>query len=374
VVKKIKMNISRFALVLVSLFPFFNVSLIAQITIESSDFPGKADTVRYTLVTDFTIDYQSTGPESVWDFSFLGGDEQELIEHLSVDDADMLTQSLFGSTVMPSYRATYYLPATAIPFGELGGFMDIPIEDFYRFYRKTPTAMNVVGLSLAVGEYGLGSRSDTIELAYQFPMTYGQECTSRGYTFLDLTFALPAQLKQYRQRVSEVDGYGEITTPYGTFDAIRIHQRIEELDSIYYEFEEGVGQWFTLPGIVTHEYEWWAKDQNGPVLRIVTNEVFEQEQITDVRYRDSVRTELIADLNNHVVEQFVLYPNPSSDVIAINSSREILYVLVYDLNGKVLMRESGVHLIDVSSLEKGLYLVKVCFSNYVSANQFFVKN
>jgi len=327
-----------------------------QIEIEATDFPGKADTVRYTNVFDFGIDYQSTGPGLFWNFTNLGGDSQTLLRHNSVDDADMFTQGLFGAAVLPTYRATYYLPATAIPFGDLSDLLGVPIEDFYRFYRKTLTGMNIIGLSLSAGGYGLGSRADTIETAYHFPMTFGQNYDSRGYTHLDLSFVLPAQLIQYRQRSSVVDGFGNIATPYGTFDVLRIHHVINELDSIYFDFD-GVGQWFELPVPISHEYEWWAKDQKGPILRVVTNEILGEEILTSVMYRDSFRYELVASIEEHQNFDFSIFPNPTSDYLEISSSPEYTNLYVISMSGALVLESDKISKLDISNLQAGSYQI-----------------
>lgn len=334
----------------------FGSFLFGQIEIVASDFPGKGDTVRYTNVFDFAIDYQSTGPGLFWNFSNLGGDSQTLLRHNSVDDADMFTQSLFGSVVLPAYRATYYLPATAIPFAELSGLLGIPIDDFYRFYKKSATDLNIIGLSLSAGGYGLGSRADTIETAHHFPMTFGQAYDSRGYTHLDFSFVLPAQLIQYRQRTSEVDGYGNIVTPYGSFDVLRIHHIVYEQDSIYFEFE-GAGQWFELPVPTSHEYEWWAKDQKGPILKVTTNEIFGEEVITDVMYRDSFRYELVASIVEKQNFEFNIYPNPASDYLEISASIEYDNLYIISMSGGLVLESEKTAKIDISTLQSGSYQI-----------------
>ena len=343
-------------LLLFSVCLLFGTLSFSQIEVEAADFPGKSDTVRYTNVFDFGLDYQSTGPGMFWNFTNLGGDSQTLLRHNSVDDADMLTQALFGSIVLPAYRATYYIPATAIPFDDLSSVLGVPIEDYYRFYRKTQTEMNIIGLSLSAGGYGLGSRSDTIETAYHFPMTFGQSYNSRGYTYLDLSFALPAQLIQYRQRSSEVDGYGSIATPYGTFDVLRIHHVINELDSIYFEFD-GAGQWFELPVPTSHEYEWWAKDQKGPILRVLTNEILGEEVITEVMYRDSFRYELVASIVEQQNFEFNVFPNPTSDYLEISAESDFNNLYIISMSGALVMESDKTSKIDVSALQSGSYQV-----------------
>lgn len=359
-----------FRYLLLAAFYVTAVSSQAQIEINASDFPGERDTVRYSNALDFTIDYSATGEDYFWNFSDLNPDSQTLINHLSVDDADNLTQAYFGPFVMPAYRATYYLPATAIPFDDLGQFVSIPIENFYRFYRKTSSELNVIGLSLSSGGYGLGSRSDTIETAYQFPMQFGQQFNSRGYTAIDMSIAVPAQIKQYRQRESEVDGYGELMTPYGTFDVLRVHNRIHELDSVYFEVS-GFGQWFALPVPVRNEYQWWTNGQKGAVLEVITNEIAGQEQVTEVRYRDNYRADLVASVEEGKVEALQIYPNPAAGKLFVKGVDSESHLTIYTASGQVLLEESyttqGVNL---SDWESGVYYVKITTGDHIVIKSF----
>ena len=140
----------------------------------ASDFPGKGDTVRYSVTNNVFNNYTETGANFNWDFSNLTPQSQTLMKHFSVDDADIITQSLFGSTVIPKYRATYYLPARELPLATLSGLLDLPVDEIYRFYRKTNNEMTVIGLSISAMGFGIGKRADSLEIAYKFPMEFGQ--------------------------------------------------------------------------------------------------------------------------------------------------------------------------------------------------------
>ena len=57
---------------------------------------------------------------------------------------------------------------------------------------------------------------------------------------------------------------------------------------------------------------------------------------------------------------FTIYPNPSTDLININSinNQSFTLVKVYDLSGKMLI-ESSDNKISVSNLSRGVYLLKI---------------
>lgn len=71
----------------------------------------------------------------------------------------------------------------------------------------------------------------------------------------------------------------------------------------------------------------------------------------------------------------VLYPNPTSDVIniLISDNQSILKVLIYNLLGQKLISSKSDQVIDVSQLEKGIYLIEVETKNGMSTKR-FIKN
>jgi hypothetical protein len=64
-----------------------------------------------------------------------------------------------------------------------------------------------------------------------------------------------------------------------------------------------------------------------------------------------------------------IYPNPSSDVITIESNQEIKNVYLYDSNGKLVYsntNSSSVYTIDVSKLVIGVYELKLESTNSIA--------
>ena len=81
-----------------------------------------------------------------------------------------------------------------------------------------------------------------------------------------------------------------------------------------------------------------------------------------------------ASTNDPVLRALVLYPNPVTNTLHIQSplANELSY-RIYDLRGKALSthHQSGQsHSIDVSGLAKGIYLLRVTHKNNTTAMQF----
>jgi hypothetical protein len=113
---------------------------------------------------------------------------------------------------------------------------------------------------------------------------------------------------------------------------------------------------------VSHEYEWWAKDQKLPVLKIVTSEVLGTETVTSIAYRDVFHYDLVASVKENIL-QLGIYPNPSTSQVYINSAEVIQSVALFDTQGKLVQEISKIAknstVLDVSQIEKGLYMLQV---------------
>ena len=54
-----------------------------------------------------------------------------------------------------------------------------------------------------------------------------------------------------------------------------------------------------------------------------------------------------------------IYPNPTSDIVYIDGNYTQLKVVVYDMLGKQVMNKSITNSIDISQLEKGVYILQL---------------
>ncbi len=97
----------------------------------------------------------------------------------------------------------------------------------------TADSVTSVGYSMVINNNEIPYKSDTIEKNYDFPIQFGNTTYSRGYTKTDMNPVYNGILKQHRVHSSSVDGWGSITTPYGTFNALRIKHEINPLFNFF---------------------------------------------------------------------------------------------------------------------------------------------
>ena len=64
-------------------------------------------------------------------------------------------------------------------------------------------------------------------------------------------------------------------------------------------------------------------------------------------------------LEDQVIFDYKIYPNPTSNVINIQGDISDLKVIIYDILGKVLMQAEAQERIDISFLKKGTYFLSL---------------
>ena len=66
-----------------------------------------------------------------------------------------------------------------------------------------------------------------------------------------------------------------------------------------------------------------------------------------------------ASVDDQTQLDIFIYPNPTSDIVNIEGNYSQLKVVVYDILGKQVMNKSITNSIDISQLEKGVYILKL---------------
>lgn len=335
------------------------VCVFGQITITKDDFGNAGDTVRMSVSADLQVDFLTTGANQNWDYSQLVPESQYLKEYSDISDAGTFANFLFGQFASPMYQASYFNESNAVPLDQISQFLPLPIESFNLVSRLTEDSLTSIGSIISVSGNLIPVKSDTIETRYDFPLNFGNTHFSRGYTYLNMNPIQNSIWIQHRTRNTEVDGWGTITTPFGTFSALRVRHDITEYDSLFLEVS-GIGFWVPVPVPLSHEYEWWTNGQKEPILKITTNQVQGNENVASVEYRDIYRG-LDAGLLEHTVE-VNLFPNPTAGKVLVKASSPLNSITILDLNGKVMFKQFNLKQnmveIDLQDFPVGSYLVE----------------
>ena len=354
-----------------------STAAFGQISITDANVPEADDHFVMSTLIDPTVDYLTTGANYTWDFSGLVPTSQYSTDFLPISEASALSNILFGMFAAPAYKASYFHASTELPLAELTQGLPLSVESISGFTRTTETAETMVGWEFVFNGQGIPVKSDTIETRYHFPLEYGDSYTSRGYTFLNLNPFYDAQWIQHRYRESEVDGWGTLTTPYGTFNTLRIHHRILESDSIYISMDS-TGLWIPIPVPEMHEYEWRSLEEREAVLRIRTAVVLGTETVTSIEYRDNYIEGLGVE-ESGIVQG--VYPNPAQNSVTIQTKEPVVALEVFNQQGRSVYAEKPVSsglsdgwetALAVTSLDAGMYFIRLSTASGL-ATAVFVK-
>ena len=335
---------------------------VAQITITKDDFPTTGSNIMMSTANlDLGIDITTTGASQSWDYSTLTRASQDNWVHNSPNALGFLAILTFGTFAPTKYIATYYRPSTAIPVQQITSFLPVTIDSIFAFTRVAIDSVNTVGYGMRVSGNTIGFRSDSIEKTHDLTATYGDSWDAQAKTLIDFNPFFAASFLQRRDRTAVVDGYGNITTPYGTFPIIRIKHTIVERDSLFYQ-----DTIFTIPidlavpiNLPTaYEYEWRAVGEREAILRIKTSEILGNEVVSSIEYRDIDH----AGIETNESNDLFIYPNPTQNALNVKMNGIINSCSVMSINGEILQElavgQDQLH-IDFSTYAAGIYFINI---------------
>ncbi len=273
-------------------FLFLAFSSQAQITYSASNFLNPGDTVRIskTGISPLFNNITTSGEDLEWDFSYLTASEQEL--------------KTFYPNTESSYKTVwclqnFYLFNCSEKFDELTNMLeksnqevnvgDYNFQNVQNHYKKSDEGFAQTLYGFAPG---MGALNIPVPIEYthydtliHFPLYFGRQDSSYGELDINLnSVGVALRRKTVTIRESEVDAWGKITTPYGTFEnTIRLRTDITTIDSLDIDS--------VLVPITTHsvEYLWFDPNFSYPVFKASGNVIFGFPTINNVEYIDSLR-------------------------------------------------------------------------------------
>jgi hypothetical protein len=344
------------------LFCFSLHSLTAQITIDQDDFADAGDTARMSVaVWNPLLNFGATDTNYTWDFSSLQWQSQYVDQFLNPLNTGVTYAITFSNTGINPYRSNIAKAAdntlTTLPI------LSSVFTDGVNFFYKTSSLYRQRGLGMKVSGFSTPVPMSNPDTLYRFPMNYGNQDSA----YSDYRVFVP-QLGVYvhkQHRINEVDGWGTLITPFGTFDALRVRTEITGSDSL---FIDTLNSGFKVENDIIREYKWFGKNQLEPLLQINTQAgVFGQfpgfEFVTRIVYRDSVRflPTGIFDMAKEEV-QFSVFPNPSngSFFVSVPADLTSASIKLTDISGRLIMqREMNMptEQVNTEALAKGIYIL-----------------
>ena len=318
----------------------------SQITIESDDIITIGVVANQTTDTlpDASI---LEGGVGQWDWDFTALAEGEDVQFVFLDPAT----TPYGTSFPDANLATLAGP------------------DLYAYMIKNDTVISIIGVegtqeisgSQVNGQLTLTPGQSLI----RFPATFGdsfQETVVQQGQVPGADVGFPTidsiRLVTTTERIVEIDAYGIMQTPSGTYNTIRSTEREASQTQV---FNYNNGEWlpfFSLDPDTVVNFNWWTLD-NGtafPVVQLQFSPVTGSRRVTWLKS--------LTAIENLFESEAALYPNPTSRSVTIDFDEPFTgSVEVYNFKGQLLLSQNinalPVKTINVSALPSGLHLIVI---------------
>lgn len=295
----------------------------------------------------------------------------KIVERIDCDSAWTASQNIgtegtnqtwdFGSAVSDgnTYQSIYLEPAStpwAADFSTatLANTDVVTDSSTFVFLKSTSTEFSTLGFKdpLSVLKYNPAQKLLKFPLKYQ--TTFNQSNSISGSS--DGT-----PISGTQTDTVSVDAWGSVTTPLGTFQALRVKSIIEQ-DITLFIFNIKVN---------TVQYDWWTKDFVEPVFSYATSTTDFFGDVTTETSSNYLSSQSVGIKALQADETSLsILPNPANEATSIHFSlkkAEKVDFLVYSADGKLVHANRSVeclaganqHSMDVSNLENGNYFIAV---------------
>ena len=341
---------------------FFGITVSSQITIQNSDMPEPGDWfIKSTTANTSMLDFKNTGANYFWDFSQLKEISQSIDTFIKVKETPTTFQFVFANFLDPD-KANLASPTT-----QADSFMGMVPPESFGFYKVSSSEYIYLGFGADFMGTPIPLKYSDAEEIYKFPLSFGKSENLTSFFETPVFFSSMFYYASSKKTNYIVDGWGQIKTPFGQFDAIRVKSIIEATDTFYID-SLGIG--YNIDRPLQVKYDWLAKNSGIPILSATAQILMGDTVVSQVVYQDSLRT----GNSNSIVEQaFInanLYPNPTSEFLFIELVPEksgLLRYEIIDLNGRVMLLGTqevksnlkNIFYLDLRKLQSGNYLLKM---------------
>jgi len=356
----------KFILLFTIALLFIGRNSLAQITVTHTDIIDVGDIIYEALdsVSGSAIQIGSAGANQTWDFSNLQQNEVNSIEHIDPNSTS------FG----------FMYPTSNI-------CADNGSQKIYM--NKLSTGVEMVG----VDDMPLLNSVTLLPL----PLTYNMQYSTGAILALDQTQENPwindtlaPLISQYQAHTVDsiniqvtfessynVDGWGDVIIPMGTFPALRLYvsstntqtgylyctDTISGTGSNWYPVPQQLQQLFPTETETEYFYQWWSNDPavKFALVNIDVDEFGNNDGYVQFLTNNSTSIEEREDL------EVSIFPVPTTDFVTIELlNNKQVFVQLVDVSGKVVLEESfqNTTQLDMSVFAKGSYYLSLKSEEY----------
>lgn len=243
-------------------------SVFSQIIVNQTDMPAAGDTFRVSVTNVVPAGYAKTAMDTAWNYAALEALSQRIDTFVTATATPVGYQLFF--VLLGGANLASPLGSSPIP--------GLPVSQGFTFFKNSATSYSDLGSAYTIQGLPLPAKYDLPDKLYQFPMTPGLTWTSASS--FSITVPNLAFYSTQRIRSNVVDGWGTLTTPYGTFQTLRVKSTLAIHDSVYID---SLGTGFPFNRNII-EYKWMANGKGIPLLQIN-----EEGNLVTASYRDFYR-------------------------------------------------------------------------------------
>lgn len=331
--------------------------LSAQVSITQEDLPALDSVYALTnanLLTDY--DFEETGADFTWDFSDLESFNEAEQAYIPVGDAPFTYQVFFNNPFDEDYLADFALNTE--------GFSAGPVEfsNFYQFIQKDESAYEIVGQGATVNDLPVPAQTDPIDVVYDLPLDFGNAHSS--YSEWQIEIPTLGYYRLQQNRTYEVDGWGEVTTPTGSYNALRVRMNLEMTDSVYVDF---IQQGLTFDREMV-QYLWLAEEEGIPVLSVSVN----FDQVSSITYKIDELDEDPVGIAVKTADAMRVYPTVTSGMVNVSGLSSDARLRLLDGNGKLAQELPNQSTFNLSDHPVGMYFVEIQTPGAIAHHRIFI--
>lgn len=319
--------------------------LAAQIVITSDELLGIGDDVvqAFDNSPDPSLVPGESGGNLFWDFTALFADEIDTLSFLSP-----------GAT-------PFYLH---FPTANLAFFTGT--DGSYIYFNKNQDALLMVGIATEMDDLGqVVSAIEPNEEFLVFPYEYGYQSNETFSYNFTADVSIPGidsmKMKRTIEKNSEVDAWGTMVVPMGTFDVLRVHETRNYIDTIWAKVAIFGWQMFSVEEGAEERYLWWSDDPAVGYVLVNLNLDPSSGLVTDGEFMAEPQPVGLDEV--HAIGELNVFPNPFPDQLTIkNSGTKPIDYFLADAGGQILINEtikaSGVNIHRLEYLTPGVYFLR----------------
>jgi hypothetical protein len=330
-----------------------SISANAQITITSADMPSAGSSYVISTAGVFDgFDFTETGSGYTWNYSTMSSTGQNTRTYSNISSAPFTYQFLFNNPFDQAHLASYTIQTEGFSVAQ------VSFENFYEFYKNSSADFRIVGYGATVNSLPVPAQTNPTDVVYDFPMDMGS--TNESYSEWPISIPTLGSYLLKQTRSYEVDGYGTLVLPNGTYECLRLKMDIAANDSLYVD---ALGFGFSLPRNST-EYHWLAAGQGVPVLKAVYNLGFASQ----VTYLDTP-----INVTEITTPAFQVFPTAANEFIQVtNSLNQQMDARIFSISGELVLSETNVRVLNTAHLTNGMYVVELSTAGHLHRQQIVI--